>query len=106
MHVALVKDCEDHVHHEHCQCHQDRQAGHGTTKRQRLALQLRTYATRDGLSRCLRNEVRSIAKRDARLEVEGESHAGELVQVVHHLWAECLLPRHELAQWYKPATIV
>ena len=83
MHVTLIKDRENHVHHKHRQPHQDRQTGNRAAKRQRLTLQLRAHALRYYLLRRFSDEIRRITESHARLEVERERHAGELIEVVH-----------------------
>src|SRR6185369_11606497 len=104
--VTLVKDREYHVHHKHCERHQDRQTRHRTTERERLALQLTTHTARHRLRRCFRDEVRRITKRNTRFEIEEERHTRELVQVVHYLWPKRLFPRHELAQRHESFTVI
>src|ERR1041385_6021061 len=88
MNITLVKNRENHVHHEHRESHQDRQAHDRASKRQRLTLQFRAHARRYNLRRLLSDVIRRTAQRDSRLEVEEECHARELVQVVHCLWTK------------------
>src|ERR1044072_2141111 len=106
MHVTLVKNREDHVHHKHRERHQDRQTRNRATKRQRLTLQLRTHSRRNDLRRRIRDVVRRIAERDARLEIEEERHARELVQVVHGLWTQRRLPRYQLTERHEFAAVI
>ncbi len=83
MDVAFVQNCENHVHYKDGERHQDRQTGNGPAKREGFALQLCTNARWDYLSRRLIDEIGRRAKSNPRLQVEGERHTRELIEVVH-----------------------
>ena len=106
MHITLVEDRQDYVHHKHCEGHQDRQTGNGIAKGLRFALQLSANRGRNNLSRTFLNVIGRIAQRHARLQIEEESHGCELIQVIHCLRTQRLLPGNQLAQRHQPLSVV
>src|SRR5215210_266298 len=106
MDVTLVKNREDHVHHKHSERHQDRQTPDSITERLRLTLQLSADAGRNDLRRHLIDMIRRIPERHTRLEIEKESHAGELVQVVHHLWTKRGFPTDQFTERHKLLAVI
>src|SRR6185369_2910427 len=106
MDVALVEDREDHVHHKHRESHQQRQTRDGSAERQRLTLQLCTNARRNYFARRLLDEIRRSTESHARLEVERERHARELIEVVHRLWTKRGSPGDQFLERHKPSAVV
>ena len=52
------------------------------------------------------DEIRRIAESHARLEIKKERHAGELIQVIHHLRTQRCFRRHQFAERHETLTVV
>ena len=94
MHVALVKNSEDHIHHEYRADDQKRQRAEELLKDQRFTLESdcspvtdwRQYLG-DRSSGCIHH----IAERLIGFNIEPEGHARELIEVIDRLQSEVLL---------------
>src|SRR5438132_288162 len=85
MQITLVENCQDHIHDEHGQEHQDGEAGYGVAKRKRLALQPAAHSRRKDLLGRILYKLRRLADRVPWLQVEEQSDACELIDMVHRL---------------------
>src|SRR5690349_24549875 len=93
MDIALVKNSQDHIHHEDCRKQEQRQGLKQLSKHKRLTLEgsLHGWVMRLNLCYCIFNVLRSIANRGIRQKIEIEGDAGELVEMIHRLRADDLL---------------
>src|SRR5215472_194420 len=85
MQVTLIENRKYHVHHEHRHQHEDGQVGNRVLKRQRLTLQRSLNSRRQNLLGRRLDKLGCRANRIARLQVEEQGHASELVDVVDRL---------------------
>src|SRR6476619_5601401 len=81
VHIALVKNSQDHIHDKNCRKQQQRQRLKQLSEYERLDLKgsLHRWVMRLDLRYCVLDVLRSIANRRIRQQVEIESHTGELV---------------------------
>ena len=93
--VTLVENCQNHVHHEHGEGHQEGEVSDRVAKRLGLALQARSHGRRHDFPRGSADEIGGLTDGHPRLEIEEKRDAGELVQVVHRLRTERRLPRDQ-----------
>src|SRR5260370_6161467 len=106
MHVALVENREDHVHHKDREGHQDRQTGNGGAESLCFTLHLGAHARRHDLRGGFVDEVCRVAERYSGLEIEEERNTSELVQMIYCLWTDRLLPCDQLAEWHLALSVV
>src|SRR6266850_7310061 len=87
VHIALVKNSQDHIHDEDCSKQQEGQGSKQLSEHERLALKgsLHGWVMRLDLSDRVLDVLRSIANCAVWQQVEVERDAGELVQMVHGL---------------------
>src|SRR6478736_3291534 len=81
VHIALVKNSQDHIHDKNCRKQQQGQGLKQLSEYERLALKgsLHRWVMRLDLRYGVLDVLRSIANRGIRQQVEIESHTGELV---------------------------
>src|SRR5882757_10138671 len=93
VHIALVKNSQNHIHDEDCRKQQQGQGLKQLSEHERLTLKssLHSWVMRLNLSHGVLDVLRSIANRGIRQQVEIKSDAGELVEVVHGLRANNFL---------------
>src|SRR5215475_3650580 len=87
VYITLVKDSQDHIHHEDCCKQQQRQRPKQLSEHERLTLEgsLYGWVLRLNLRYGIFNVLRSITNRGIWQQVEIEGDAGELVEMVHGL---------------------
>src|SRR5216110_2266334 len=93
VHIALVKNCEDHKHDENCRKQQQREGLKQLSEYERLTLEgsLHRWVLRLDLRYGILDVLRSVANRRIRQQVEIESDTGELVEMVLGLRANNFL---------------
>src|SRR5512145_752858 len=106
MHVTLVEDCQDHVHHEDSQGHQDREIANRVAKRLGFTLQLGAHSWWNNLARRVTDEVGRITERYSGLEIKEERHTRELVQVIHDLRTQRCLRCDQFAERNETLSII
>src|SRR6478736_2377165 len=87
MHIALVKNSQNHIHDENCRKQQQGQGLKQLSEYERLTLEgsLHRWVMRLDLRHGILDVLRSVANRRIRQQVEIESDTGELVEMVHGL---------------------
>src|SRR5258705_1512332 len=93
VHIALVKNSENHIHDENCRKQQQGQGLKQLSEHERLTLEgsLHRWVLRLDLRYGILDVLRSVANRRIRQQVEIESDTGELVEMVHGLRANNFL---------------
>src|SRR5215472_11579301 len=93
VHIALVKNSQDHIHDEDCREQQQGQRLKQLSEHERLTLEGSLYGwiARLDLRYGILDVLRSIANCGIRQQVEIEGDAGELVEMVHGLRANNFL---------------
>ena len=91
MHIALVENTEDYIHHEHRCDDQKRQRLKELLEDQTLTLQLASYRWRQYLRGRFLDVLNHIAERHIGFSIEPEGHARELIEVIDRLQSEVLL---------------
>src|SRR5262245_22768696 len=93
MHITLVQNSQNHIHHEDCCKQQQRQRPKQLSEYKCLTLEgsLDGWIARLDLRYGILDVLRSIANRRIRQQVEIEGDAGELVEMVHRLRADNFL---------------
>src|SRR6476620_8054504 len=93
VHIALVKNSQDHIHYKNCRKQQQRQGLKQLPEDKRLTLKgsLHGWVMRLDLCYGILDVLRSVANRRSRQQVEIESDTGELVEMVHGLRANNFL---------------
>src|SRR6476619_5998709 len=93
VHIALVKNSQDHIHDENCRKQQQGERLKQLSEHERLTLEgsLHGWVMWLDLRYGILDVLRSIANRRIRQQVEIESDTGELVEMVHGLRANNLL---------------
>src|SRR5206468_3694572 len=93
VHIALVKNSQNHIHDENCRKQQQGQGLKQLSEDERLTLKgsLHGWIMRLDLRYSILDVFRSIANRATRQQVEIEGDAGELVEMVHGLRANNFL---------------
>ena len=93
VHIALVKNSQDHIHDENCSKQQQGEGLKQLSEHERFALKgsLHGWVMRLGLRYGILDLLRSVANRRIRQQIEIESDTGELVEMVHGLRANNFL---------------
>src|ERR1044071_4246819 len=93
MDIALVKNSQDHIHHEDCRKQEQREGLKQLSKHQRLTLEgsLHGWVMWLNLCHCIFNVLRSISYSGIRQKIEIKRDAGELVEMIHSLRANDFL---------------
>src|SRR5206468_13105481 len=93
MHVALVKNSQNHIHNKNRGEQQHRQRAKQLLEHERFALEdaLHAWVMRMDLRESVLNELGGIADGDVRQQVEVERDAGELIQMVDSLGTDNFL---------------
>src|SRR6478735_3431137 len=93
VHIALVKNSQDHIHDKNCRKQQQGQGLKQLSEHERLSLKgsLHGWVMRLDLRYGILDVLRSVANSRVRQQVAIESYTGELVQMVHRLRANNFL---------------
>src|SRR5919198_2679092 len=91
--VALIKNSQNHIHDEDRRKQQQGQGSKPLSEHEGLTLEgsLHSWVMRLDLSYRILDVLCSIADRGIRQQIEINSDTGELVQMVHRLWANDFL---------------
>ncbi len=106
MQITLIKDGQNHVHDEYSHHHQDGQIGNGILKCQRLALKCSMHIRGKDLFGCVLDELGCRSDGVAGFQVEEQSHAGELIDVVDTLGSNDRVPACKRAERHHALTVV
>src|SRR6516225_7887578 len=87
MHITLIKNSEDYIHHKDCSKQQQWQRSEQLPEHERFTLEsaLNSRVMRLELRKGVFDVLRGIADRDIRQQVEIECDTGELVEMIHRL---------------------
>src|SRR2546423_1586367 len=88
MNVALIKNAEDDIHHEHGGKDKKGQRFEELLQTKAFALNLAFHRRRQFLSLGFLDVISHIAERRVRFRIEAESDTGELIEVINGLQAE------------------